>query len=197
MALVVPDDQIRIASSTLENSDFPPCAKRLSCPHLHGFQARPPSEHFHISDGFAFSLYRKSDTLWEFEDLQICRFEKSPDILSATDVRLPPAVPGRGQGRFPPEYSFVRIPSTARFCEALILLLCRDYDTTYETYWMALLTYILEYVDETDIFYGKDLADEYRGFYYALKKGDSAMFELLDELRCNLSSSGRLPQEST
>jgi hypothetical protein len=91
----------------------------------------------------------------------------------------------------------VRIPSAARFCEALILLLCRDYNTIYETYWMALLTYILEYVDETDIFDVNNLADEYKEFFFALKKGDSSMFLLLDQLRCTLFSSGRLSIEYT
>lgn len=178
------------ASSSLENSGFPPCEKHLSCPRLRGFLARPPSAHVHITNNPFLSLYRKSDTLREFESL-----DKSLDILSASDTRLPSAIPGRGRGRLSPEYSLVRIPSAARFCEALILLLCRDYDTTYETYWMAILTYILEYVDETEIFDGNDLADEYKEFYFALKKGDSTMFSLLDQLRCQLISNGHLPIE--
>ncbi|KAJ5751366.1 hypothetical protein N7533_008394 [Penicillium manginii] len=197
VAFVVPDDKIKKASSALEQSGLPPCAKQLSCPHLRGFQARPPSEHVHVSDELALSLYRKSDTLWEFEGLHGGQFEKPLDILSASDVRLPSAIPGRGRGRLSPEYSLVRIPSAARFCEALILLLCRDYNTIYETYWMALLTYILEYVDETDIFDVNNLADEYKEFFFALKKGDSSMFLLLDQLRCTLFSSGRLSIEYT
>lgn len=58
----------------------------------------------------------------------------------------------------------------------MILLLCRDYDTTHETYWLAILTYVLEYMDETDLFNGKYLREEYRKFYYALKHGDSTCF---------------------
>lgn len=185
------------ASSALENSGFPPCARRLSCPCLRGFQARPPSEHVHINDVLPLSLYRKSDTLWKFEGFDGCQLEKPRDILSASDIRLPSAIPGRGRGRLSPEYSLVRIPSAARFCEALILLLCRDYDTTYENYWMALLTYILEYVDDTDVFDGNDLVDEYKEFFFALRKGDSTIFSLLDQFRCNLYSSGRLPIEET
>lgn len=185
------------ASCALEQSGFPPCAKRSSCPHFHGFQARPPSEHSLINDELLLYLYRKSDTLWELEEFQGYPLEKSLDILSASDIRLPPAIPGRGQGRLSPEYSLVRIPSTARFCEALILLLCRDCDTVYKNYRMALLTYVLEYVDDTDIFDGKDLADEYQDFFFALKKGDPAMFALLDQLRCILHSSDRLLTEST
>jgi len=80
-----------------------------------------------------------------------------------------------------------------RFCEALILLLCRDYDRAYETYWLVILSYVLEYVDETDIFNGKYLGEEYRKFYYALRNGDSTMWLLLDELRSDLVSKGRLP----
>ena len=70
--------------------------------------------------------------------------------MLVSDVRLPPATPGRGQGRFP-HPSSIRIPSALRYCEALILLLCRDYGTARETYWMAILTYMAEFVDGTDI----------------------------------------------
>lgn len=170
-----------------------PCAKGLSCPYIHGSHAPSPLEHIHISEGFAIYLFRKSDVLWELEDFMPCQFEKSSSILSASDSRLPSAVPGRGQGRFCPDLSFVRIPSAVRFCEAVILLLCRDYDTAYETYWLAILTYVLEFVDETDIFNEKYLGEEYRDFYCALKNGDSKMFLLLDELRSHLASRGRLP----
>lgn len=70
--------------------------------------------------------------------------------MLVSDVRLPPATPGRGQGRFP-HPSSIRIPSALRYWEALILLLCRDYGTARETYWMAILTYMAEFVDGTDI----------------------------------------------
>lgn len=140
------------------------------------------------------SLYKKSDVLWKFGEFEFCQFEKSPHILSASDFRLPSAVPGRGRGRFSQELSFVRIPGAAAFCEALILLLCRDYDTVYETYWLAFLTYILEYVDGTDIFDGKNLGEEYRKFYYAFKGADPTMYLLLDEFRSDLISKGHIPK---
>lgn len=139
-----------MASSALKEANFVPCRKGLSCPRALGFQARPPTEHLHISEKFVISLYKKSDVLWKFEVFGFGQFEQSPRILSASDVRLPPAVPGRGRGRFSQELHFVRIPNAATFCEALILLLCRDYDTVYETYWLAILTYILEYVFSTE-----------------------------------------------
>lgn len=61
---------------------------------------------------------------------------------------------------------------------------------------MAMLTYILEYVDvdETDIFDENSLGQEYQPFYHALKGGEcSRMYRLLDELRVDLTSRQRLP----
>lgn len=106
--------------------------------------------------------------------------------MSASDFGLPTAIPGRGRGRFSQCYRYVRIPSALWYCEALILLLCRDYDTVYELYWMAILTYILEFVDGIDLPNEDVLGDAYRQFYRALKHGDSRMYLLLDELRCDL-----------
>ena len=194
MAFVLADEHIALALLALKEAKFIPCTKGSSCPRVHGSQAWPPSVHLHISEEFVISLYEKSDLLWKFGEFGFCQFEKSPHVLSASDCRLPSAVPGRGRGRFPQELSFVSIPSAAAFCEALILLLCRDYDTVYETYWLAILTYILEYVDETDIFDGTDLGEEYRKFYYALKGADPTMYLLLDELRSDLTSKGHLPK---
>lgn len=95
-------------------------------------------------------LHKKNDTLWDLPDFEIDA--NCADIMSAADTRLPPARLGRGQGRFPPDLSGVQIPSAVRYCEVIILLLCRDRASPREPYWMAILTYLLEYVDETDIF---------------------------------------------
>ncbi|BDD63674.1 hypothetical protein MAP00_008542 [Monascus purpureus] len=97
--------------------------------------------------------------LWDLPDFEIDA--NSADIMSAADTRLPPASLGRGQGRFPPYLSAVRIPSAVRYCEAIILLLCRDHESPREPYWMAILTYLLEYVDETDIFQENWLREGY------------------------------------
>lgn len=48
---------------------------------------------------------------------------------------------------------------------------------------MAMLTYLLEYVDGTGILDEQDLREEYREFYHAAKIADPAMFAILDGLR--------------
>lgn len=53
-------------------------------------------------------------------------------------------------------------------------------------YWMALLTYIIEYVDGTDAVKEEDLAVCYRSFFRALKIGDGQAFSILDGLRDDL-----------
>lgn len=131
--------------------------------------------------------------LWGFPDFEIAPRDGSSDTIRASDARLPPASLGRGQGRFAPYLSSVRIPTPSKYCEALILLLCQDYGNTYETYWLAILTYILEFVDGMDFLGKEDLGEDYRRFYDALKHGDSIMYLLLEELRCDLMEKQLLP----
>jgi hypothetical protein len=113
--------------------------------------------------------------------------------MSASDTRLPAARLGHGRGRLSPDLGFVRIPSATKFCETVILLLCRDYGTTRRVYLMEILTYILEFVDEMDIFDEKGLESEYMPFYHALKHGDSGIYPLLGELLQDLTNRQLLP----
>lgn len=113
--------------------------------------------------------------LWEFEDLRYMP-EKNPDIMIASDDRLPSASPGRGRGRFSSLSCDVKILCAVRYCEALILSLCRDYDSAYETYWLTMLSYMLKYVDSTDILDENKLQEGHRKFYHALKLGDPVMY---------------------
>lgn len=84
---MVADEHIAMASSALKEANFVPCRKGSSCPGSLGFQARPPTEHLHISEKIVISLYKKSDVLWKFGVFGFCQFEQSPHILSASDVR--------------------------------------------------------------------------------------------------------------
>ncbi|KAL4868998.1 hypothetical protein BDV12DRAFT_185556 [Aspergillus spectabilis] len=180
VSFVVPDALIEISFSTLAAAGFQPCSRHFNCPHSNSRQ--PPYKHLHIDDELTISLYRKSDVLWEFPEPKAAFDHSNSDIMCASDARLPPATLGRGRGRFP-HLSFVRIPSALKYREALILLLCRDYGTACETYWRAILTYMLEYVDGTDILDEGSLRDGYKQFYHALKLGDPTMYSILQDLR--------------
>lgn len=187
VAFVVPDDLTGIALSLLWKAGFAACVQGFGCPFLTAYKRLPLAAHLHIDDDLVISIYRKSDILWELS---------WSDLVSASDPRLPSAVIGRGQGRFPPEYDSVQVPHPVQYCETLILLLCRDHCTRPANYWIAMLSYILEYVDvdETDVFDENSLREEYQPFYRALKGGDwSRMYRLLDELRRDLVSGQRLP----
>ncbi|CAP91518.1 Pc13g04490 [Penicillium rubens Wisconsin 54-1255] len=186
VSFVVPDTLIEISYSTLSKAGFLPCTQSSDCPYSNTLRCPPPVTHLHIDD-------EKSDVLWEFPDFEIASHNNNSDIWCASDTRLPPASLGRGQGRFPPHLYSVQIPSALRYCEALILLLCRDYGSVCETYWMAILTYMLEFVDGTDILDEEGLSEGYRPFYRALKQADSRMYLLLEELRRDLIERRILP----
>ncbi|KAB8255420.1 hypothetical protein BDV32DRAFT_112527 [Aspergillus pseudonomiae] len=190
---VVPDALVDVSFSALSKAGFHSCTESSECPYANPLRSPPPSAHLHIDSETAVSLYRKSDVLWAFPDFEIAPQPNISDIMAASDIRLPTAILGRGRGRFSPCHSFVRIPSAPRYCEALILLLCRDYDTAYETYWMAILTYMLEFVDGVDLLNEDGLGEAYRRFYLALKHGDSRMYLLLDGLRSDLKRRQLLP----
>lgn len=178
MAFVVPDKSMETASSFIQKAGFAACVKGLDCPVLNGYWGKLPIEHWHINDELEVLLYQKSDVL-----SQLSFSNGDWDLLNASDKRLPSAVPGQGWGHFLPEFSFVQIPHLVQYCEAVIRLLCQDYGTRSGNYWMAILTYITDYMDETDIFNEQSLGEEYRLFYRALKEGEFLrMYLLLDEL---------------
>lgn len=131
--------------------------------------------------------------LQEFPDLELLSQNNSLEIMRASDVRLPSAILGRGQGRFTSELSPVRILSPLKYCEAVIFLLCRDYGTRRQYYWMSILNYIMEYVEDCDIFNEGELREDYQPFYQAVKDGDSRMFMLLKSLRHGLVERGLFP----
>jgi hypothetical protein len=192
VSFVVPDSLTEISFSTLSEAGFHHCTRHLDCPHSSSAQCQPPYKHLHIDDELAISLYRKSDTLWEFPNFEAVFHDAGSDIMFASDVRLPPATLGRGRGRFLQPCP-VRIPSALRYCEALILLLCRDHGSACETYWMAILTYMVEFVDGTVILNEEGLREGYKQFYHALKLGDPTMYPILEGLRRDLIKKRLLP----
>ncbi|GKZ21941.1 hypothetical protein AbraIFM66951_007291 [Aspergillus brasiliensis] len=192
---VVPDALLDVAFSALTKAGFPLCTEGSECLFEDSQCSRPPSAHLHLDSETAVSLHRKSDVLWAFPDVEMAPQAHDLNTMSASDVRLPTAILGRGSGRFSPCHSSVRVPSAPRYCEALILLMCRDYDAPHEAYWMAMLTYLLGYVDGGDLLNADLLEEAYRPFYVALKHGDSGVYLLLDRLRSHLNMSSDIPPD--
>lgn len=182
------------AFSALLNAGFIPCTQDSNCPHSDASRCPPPAAHLHIDNELAISLHQESSVFWEFPGFELHSFGiGNPDIMLASDSRLPSARLGHGQGRFSPTLYPVRIPTAIRYCESIILLLCRDRGSNYEMYWIAIMTYLLEFVDGTDIFDEKGIGQCYKHFYHALKHGDPKMFSFLDELRNDLGKRQVLP----
>ncbi|KAL4747769.1 hypothetical protein BDW72DRAFT_206192 [Aspergillus terricola var. indicus] len=158
VSFLVPDSLIE-TSFTLSEVDFLPCPRHRDCSHSSSAQCQRPYSHLHIDDELVVSLYRKSDTLWEFLDFEAAFHDAGSDIICADDVRLPPATLGR----------------------ALILLLCRNHGSACETYWMAILTYMLEFVDGTVILNEEEgLRGGFKQFHHAQKLGDPTMYLILE-----------------
>ena len=174
------------------SAGFLPCNEGSGCPHSGTFGVPTAFMHLHIDDELAVSLFRKYDVLWEFESLDFLP-DKNPDIMLASDDRLQSASLGRGRGRFLSHPCAVKIPCAVSYCEALILLLCCDSDSVCESYWLAILSYMLEYVDSTDILDENKLQEGYRKFYHSIKLGDPAMYSILNDLRFSLIEERRLP----
>lgn len=187
VAFVVPDEAITIAYSALLESGFPPCTLGTGCAHSAVRQRPASTTHLHITDERVVSLHRKSQTLLTFPNFdEIPRDVEKPYTMHASDPQIPSACVGRGAGRFSPSLYPVQIPTAVRYCEAVISLLCRDRGGAFESYWIVLLTYMMEFVDGTSIFNEEALAQPYRRFYHAVKCGDRNMYLILDEVRRDL-----------
>ncbi|KAJ5678021.1 uncharacterized protein N7477_003654 [Penicillium maclennaniae] len=97
VGFVIPDDKIGTASSALEGAGYVLCPEGVNCPFVYGCLAPIPSEHFHINQDMIISLYRKSEMLWRLENFDSSGLNDSEDMISASDLRLPPSVLGRGR----------------------------------------------------------------------------------------------------
>lgn len=182
----MPDKLIETSVASLCKAGFLLCTQGPDCSVTNLLRCPLPTTHLHINDELTISLFRKSDVLQEFPDLDFASKNKTSYIMHASDTQLPSASPGCGRGRFSLDLSSTRIPSALKYCEAIILLLCRDYGSVYEPYWISILTYLVEFVDGLDIFEEEKLREDYKQFYHALKHGDPRMYSLLELLLCDL-----------
>lgn len=154
----------------------------------------PPAAHFHIDTEITISIYKQSSTLWFLPTLELSpdSIGKSPDIILASDPCLPPQRPGRGHGAFRPTTLPVYSPSAHRLLEAYIRLLARAQGSMYGSFWLAMITYICEYVDGDGLLDEARLPVPYGTFYSGLKTFEQPVRALLEALRASLAGSATL-----
>jgi hypothetical protein len=112
--------------------------------------------------------------------------------MRASDVQLPQAILGRGRGRVSSDLSPIRILSPLKYPEAITFLLCRDYGTARDNYWMSILIYILEYV--MIVYLTKDDSKKIISrFITPIKHGDLRMYTRPQDVRRGLVDRQLLP----
>ena len=193
----VPDAAVDVSYKTLANVGFRPCSRSLECVFANAEFSPQSSAHLHIDDKLAIMLHRQSDILWDFPPLDFKIIDvhhgrkpdyatRSDQIWCASDPRL---IQSRS-GPFLPDS--VHIPSPARYCEALILLMCRDFMLPRKSHWSSHLSYYFDYIEEANIFKEDDLRGGYREVYHALKTKEGNWRVILKEFRLDLTRRGLL-----
>jgi hypothetical protein len=185
----LPDELILKGFETLFSAGVLDCKQISDCRLRGDFHAFPPlAGHLHTNQDLTISFLKESEPFCSLSrlDLQVL----NGDIILASDPRPPLAQLGRGQGAFPSHLYPVRIPTAPRYTEVIIQLSVRDRSHHFHHSWMALLTYMLEYVDGSAILQEDYLESQFRPFYYSLKSGDANWKVTLDELEEVLKSQG-------
>ncbi|RAL09879.1 uncharacterized protein BO97DRAFT_436580 [Aspergillus homomorphus CBS 101889] len=168
----------------LLKASFIPCTPEFDCGLADEILDPVPAAHLHIRADLSVGLYPKSTVLLDFPSFDIhSSGAGNADVILASDPRLPSDRIGRGQGCFSELLYPVRILTPVRYCESIILLLCRDLGGNYHCYWNAMLIYVWEYVEETDIFDEESLGQCYRDWYQAFKTPDMKIWSKLNEIR--------------
>lgn len=156
--------QLSRAGAIVSCTDFLSCMDkhcRLMLGEGHENRIYPtPSTHFHLDHEkrpawqMTVQMHAKEDRpceLNEFGNGPWFTDGPSQDIVLASDVSLPLGDdhPYRGDGRYPDSLPSVRISTTHRFLESIILLIVRDHDIRRSLLWGSWINYMLIYVIPT------------------------------------------------
>jgi hypothetical protein len=166
---VVPDEALPKAVIALQVAAFPPCSQGRRCNYAEDtVQWRgspPPSAHFHMSEHTLVTIFQKSKT-----SMNISNLTTSFKIICASEQNyLPQEEPGMGARAFPHTLHAVSIPSADCLVEAYCHLLLRDWSTRYGTFWLSMLSYIMQYVDDKGRLDLDKVESRCRKFYLDLK----------------------------
>lgn len=153
-----------------------------------------PADHVHIGSDQGILLFKQSRTLWAMRSLE--GLPMPPDlandqqIILASDDSIPAARIGGGSGPFPPDLHPVRLPTRDRLVEAFILLYLRDWPTRFRGFWMAMLSYVGEYMYCTGLLDLSLLRPHHREFLVNLNDSEIRTTDLVDKLRQDESTCG-------
>lgn len=189
ISFVVPDQALPKAASLLRQAGFHPCTKGRECPHdrdtLRLRMSSPPSAHLHMTGYNVIKLFKKSEILWN-----VASFSASPKsapsakiILASDQEHLPTYEPGLGEGAFPDSFHPVRIPSAHCLVETYSSLMLRDRGEEYRTFWLAMLTYMAEYVDEKGRLDLNQVERRRKSCYLEIKEGKVGVAQALNNFR--------------
>lgn len=150
---VILDEHIDKACKVLLAANFPPCPLEDACPFVHP-DCYPPTPYAHFNiyqngelrDWFTLELHKKSYLLWAVPDFLLgAPALDDPDYMLVTDDHLLDYNLRLAMGWVPPTHYPVKVPTVARYAEALALLYYRDHSpkmTTHKTSWLTCQGYL-------------------------------------------------------
>jgi hypothetical protein len=180
---VVSDEALPAAVRALEAAVFPSCSQGRQCNYAHDtVQWRgspPPSAHFHLSAHTFVTIFERSKTLISVNDLT-----NSSKIIRASDRNyLPEEEPGMGAGVFDETLPAVNVPSADCLVETYCHLLLPDWGASYGSFWLSMLAYVMQYVDERGRLDLDKVESRCRKFYLDVKAGQIGAKQAMKDFR--------------
>jgi hypothetical protein len=167
------------------------CSQPKSCRALKEPRSSPsPTRHLHPGLDQTIGLYQWSETLLAISELPLFSVLSGlgDNFILASDSSLPSWKPGRGRGAFAASSFPVVIPSAHCLTEAFVRKALADRSNPYMIYWMAMLTYIMEYVDRDGLLNDALLEPCCRTFYCGLRDTNDSLGDLLDKLEDSINA---------
>jgi hypothetical protein len=128
--------------------------------------------------------FRRSETLRNVDPFPT----SSKIILASNQSCLPGEEPGMGEGAFPQTLHAVCIPSADCLVEAYSHLLLQNGGKRYGSFWLSMLAYIMQYVDDKGRLDLEKVESRCRKFYLDLKRGKIGAKQAMKDFRETMES---------
>jgi hypothetical protein len=177
-----------------------PCPNQNSCETISlDRPTPPPALHMHIKDieDVTVGLYLQSDTIWFLPALESSLLSArnvelpSPYVLASDQTVLPPWRPARGSGFFKSNRYPVIVLKSHMLLEAFMRLYVRDLNKRIGLFALAMVGYMMMYVEEDGFLDAQLLPEPLRTSYENLKKGRKPVRQWSKELVEALGTSGQ------